>query len=115
VKGVCDSWFPLALRHGDGTLWWCKHHMGIMEHHLKNRKEIKKFKERHARKVEETTSYKLLSSICDFRFRSGVANPGDGWYCKHGFTIASLTELALDNLTGWHYNYTKDKEELRDE
>ena len=110
---VCDKWLPIVLRHGDGTMWWCRHNIGIMEHHLKNRKEVKAFKERHANRVQSSEEYMCLAGICNsFRFRDNVNNPGPGWYCEHGFTISTITKLALDNLVGWHYNYTKDKEAL---
>ncbi len=107
---VCDWWFPILLRHGEGTMWWCRHNIGIVN---LSPAGCADFKERHEEKVQRLHHEARLISICgSFTYRGDIVNPGPGWYCEHGFLVGSLTPHGLDNLVGWHANYLKDKEEL---
>ncbi len=108
MRELCDGWVPILLRHDAGIMWWCKHHIGF----IKGGSESD-FMERHIKKVQQSEEYEQLKSICvSFIWRHDLENIGDGWHCEHGFHISTVTELALDNLHGWHYNHIKDKEEL---
>ena len=105
---ICGRWFPIHLRHGGGTMWWCEHNIGIVD-----LAAYADFEERHAEIVQRVQEYERLGTICHtFLYRNGVHNPGDGWYCAHGFLIATLSELALENLAIWHASYLKDKRGL---